>query len=53
MIDYLNGSLGVGMGERVQLAFGAAYFVIGAILLRPVREPPPVERDVDPMVAPA
>ena len=36
LIDALNGSLGVGMGERVELVLGVAYFVVGALFLRPV-----------------
>jgi MFS family permease len=39
MIDILNRSVGIGVGERVELLFGVGYFVIGALALRPVAEP--------------
>ena len=39
MIDLLNRSAGVGIGERVELLFGVSYFLIGALALRPVDEP--------------
>ena len=53
LIDALNRSLGVGMGERVELVFGAAYFLLGALLLRPVREPSRAEGEADQVAAPA
>ena len=53
MIDALNRSLGVGMGERVELVFGAAYFLLGALFLRPVREPSRAEQGPDQAAAPA
>ncbi len=39
MIDLINRSSGIGTGERVQLLFGVAYFLVGALALRPVNEP--------------
>jgi MFS family permease len=39
LIDSLNRAFGLGVGERVELAFGVVYYVIGALLLRPVVEP--------------
>lgn len=39
MIDIVNRSVGVGAGPRLELFFGVAYFVLGALLLRPVVEP--------------
>jgi MFS family permease len=39
MIDILNRTVGIGVGERVELLFGVGYFVIGALVLRPVVEP--------------
>ena len=44
LIDALNRSAGVGTGERVQLLIGIGYFLVGALCLRPVREPPRVLR---------
>jgi MFS family permease len=38
-IDIVNRSLGVGTGERLELALGIIYFALGALLLRPVVEP--------------
>jgi MFS family permease len=39
-IDIVNrSSLGVGAGERLELILAMAYFMIGALLLRPVVEP--------------
>jgi MFS family permease len=53
LIDSLNGSLGVGTGERIELVFGVAYFIVGALFLRPVREPGRADREADPVVATA
>jgi MFS family permease len=39
LIDAVNRSAGSGAGPRVELVFGLAYFLIGALLLRPVVEP--------------
>jgi MFS family permease len=39
LIDIVNKSAGVGVGERLELLLGVGYFVIGAIALLPVREP--------------
>ncbi len=38
-IDLLNRSLGVGVGNRIELVFGMVYFLLGAVALRPVVEP--------------
>jgi MFS family permease len=40
LIDAINRAVGLGTGERVELAFGVMYYLIGAALLRPVKEPP-------------
>ena len=53
LIDALNRSLGVGMGERVELVFGAVYFLLGALFLRPVHEPSRAEGQADQVAAPA
>jgi MFS family permease len=39
LIDSVNKALGNGSGERLELAFGVMYYLIGALLLRPVVEP--------------
>ena len=39
LIDILNRSLGVGMGPRLELLLAFGYFIVGALLLRPVVEP--------------
>ena len=39
LIDTLNRSSGLGTGERVELVFGAVYFLVGALALIRVREP--------------
>ena len=39
VLDFVNAGFGTGNGVRVELLFGVAYFVIGALLLRPVVEP--------------
>jgi MFS family permease len=38
-IDVVNKSLGIGTGDRLELILAMAYFLIGALLLRPVVEP--------------
>ena len=38
-IDSVNKALGVGAGNRLELILAMAYFIIGALLLRPVVEP--------------
>ena len=52
MIDIINRSAGVGIGDRVELLFGVGYFVIGALALRPVEEPDR-RRDTAGTLAPA
>lgn len=39
VLDFVNAGFGKGSGVRVEYLFGVAYFVIGAVLLRPVAEP--------------
>ncbi len=39
LIDIVNKATTIGTGERLELVFGVGYFVIGALLLRPVAEP--------------
>jgi MFS family permease len=39
VIDVINREVGVGSGPRWELVFGVAYFILGALLLRPVAEP--------------
>jgi hypothetical protein len=39
LIDILNRTLGVGMGPRLELLLAFGYFLVGALLLRPVVEP--------------
>ena len=39
MIDIINRAAGKGTGERIELIFGVGYFIVGALLLRPVAEP--------------
>ena len=39
LIDAVNKSAGIGTGPRLELAFGVGYFILGALLLRPVAEP--------------
>jgi MFS family permease len=49
LIDAVNKATTVGTGERIELGFGVLYFVVGGLLLRPVREPartPPDEPEV-------
>jgi MFS family permease len=58
LIDSLNRAFGLGVGERVELAFGVVYYVIGALLLRPVVEParrrgPDPETEPEPVAASA
>jgi MFS family permease len=44
VIDVLNRAYGVGSGERIEVALGIIYFALGALALRPVREPPRGQR---------
>jgi MFS family permease len=39
LIDIVNRATTIGTGERLELVFGVGYFIIGALLLRPVAEP--------------
>jgi MFS family permease len=39
VLDFVNAGFGRGSGVRVEYLFGVAYFVLGALLLRPVVEP--------------
>jgi MFS family permease len=39
LIDLVNGTAGTGSGPRLEFLFGVGYFIIGALLLRPVVEP--------------
>jgi MFS family permease len=39
LIDAVNKAAGIGTGPRLELLFGVAYFILGALLLRPVAEP--------------
>jgi MFS family permease len=39
VIDLLDHSQGPGVGARVEILFGVAYFIFGALALRPVVEP--------------
>ncbi|MEO5919308.1 MAG: MFS transporter [Candidatus Limnocylindrales bacterium] len=43
LMDRMNAFLGYGAGPRMAFGLGVIYFVIGAILLRPVVEPPRAE----------
>jgi MFS family permease len=55
LIDILNRSLGVGMGPRLELLLAFGYFIVGALLLRPVVEPgrsAPADRPVTEPTAP-
>ena len=40
LLDATNGAIGYGAGPRFALALAAGYFALGALLLRPVVEPP-------------
>jgi len=44
LLDLVNVALGVGVGPRAAFLLGAAYYVVAAITLRPVVEPPRSER---------
>lgn len=44
LLDAVNIALGLGTGPRAAFLLGAAYYVISAITLRPVVEPPKSER---------
>jgi MFS family permease len=46
LLDAVNIALGLGAGPRAAFLLGAAYYVIAAITLRPVVEPPRSERRV-------
>jgi hypothetical protein len=37
-MDIVNGLAGYGTGPRAGVALGVAFFIIGALLLRPVKE---------------
>ena len=39
LIDLVNRSAGTGSGPRLEFLFGVGYFILGALLLRPVVEP--------------
>jgi MFS family permease len=39
LIDFVDRQFGIGVGPRVEMLFGVAYFILGAIALRPVVEP--------------
>ena len=39
LIDFVNKAAGTGSGPRLEFLFGVGYFVVGALLLRPVVEP--------------
>jgi MFS family permease len=39
LIDVLNRSVGLGAGPRIESLLGVGYFILGALLLRPVIEP--------------
>lgn len=51
LIDIVNRSAGIGAGPRLELLFGVAYFVLGAVLLRPVMEPARRAAPADPSSA--
>jgi MFS family permease len=51
LIDIVNRTAGTGAGPRLELIFGIAYFVLGAVCLRPVGEPD--RRTARPELAPA
>ena len=50
LIDLINSSAGIGVGPRVAFLVGAGYYLIGALLLRPVdprrREEPGAASDI-------
>ncbi len=39
LIDAFNRALGIGAGDRLEVALGVLYFAVGALCLRPVLEP--------------
>jgi MFS family permease len=51
LIDLVDRTAGVGIGPRVELLFGVAYFIIGALALRPVAEPDRRSRNAMPVEA--
>jgi len=44
VIDFVNGLAGYGTGPRVAYLLGVGYYLIAALLLRPVIEPPKAQR---------
>ncbi len=46
LIDAVNHAYTVGAGERVEVALGIVYYVLGSLALRPVREPKRGQRAV-------
>jgi MFS family permease len=44
VIDAVNALAGYGMGPRVAYLVGVGYYLIAALLLRPVKEPPKAQR---------
>jgi MFS family permease len=49
LIDLVNGTAGTGSGPRLEFLFGVGYFILGALLLRPVVEP--ARRSASPQVS--
>jgi MFS family permease len=49
LIDLVNRSAGTGSGPRLEFLFGVGYFILGALLLRPVVEP--ARRSASPQVS--
>jgi MFS family permease len=39
LLDFVNGIGGIGTGPRAAFLLGAVYYVVAAILLRPIEEP--------------
>lgn len=44
VIDFVNGLAGYGTGPRVAYLLGVGYYLVAALLLRPVKEPPKAQR---------
>ena len=44
VLDVINATFGLGTGARAAFLLGLAYYVVAAVLLRPVKEPPASER---------
>ena len=40
VLDFVNALMGLGAGARAAFLLGLAYYVVAALLLRPVKEPP-------------